>query len=405
MFTRWKAGAGTRGTSRKAAPSRPRKPRAGPVGNPILSHLAAGLCGAAVVALGVWIAWLASTVRGPAPSADALLTPPSGYAWTELPPASFPVPPYARFLDGVRIVLDPGHVGQIDKGGGWKRGPTGLREAEVNLRVAQFLREFLQAAGADVTLTREVDQSLGLDDHEDLRDRAEIANRLRADLLLSIHHNAAATPSANYTSIFYHRSPDHSPASLCAARYLLTGLNDALRLEQHLGCALVSDLAIYKADGFAVLRQARVPAVLVEGSFYSNPAEEQRLRDPLYNRREAYGLFIGLARWAQAGLPRVRLVEPADGRLRRGQAVVVALDDGLSGRGGLGASGTKIWSDSLVVELDGQRVDCAVNWNRNELRFTPPASAVGRPARLYVDFATVFGQHVLHPWVELSAGE
>jgi N-acetylmuramoyl-L-alanine amidase len=403
MFTWWTAGAGTRSTSRKAAQSRTRKPRASPAGNPVLSHLAAGLCGAAVVALGAWIAWLASTVRGPSPDPDALLTPPSQYSWAQQPPAAFPIPPYARFLEGVKIVLDPGHVGQIDKGSGWKRGPTGLREAEVNLRVTQFLREFLQAAGAAVTLTREVDQSLGLEDHEDLRDRAEIANRLRADLLLSIHHNAASSASANYTSVFYHRSPDHSPASLCAARYLLTGLNDALRLEQHLGCALVSDLAIYKTDGFAVLRHARVPAVLVEGSFYSNPAEEQRLRDPLYNRREAYGLFLGLARWAQAGLPRVRLVEPADGRLRRGQAVVVALEDGLSGRGGLGSSALKILSDSLVVELDGQRLDYTVNWNRSELRFTPPASAAGRPARLYVDFATVFGQHVLHPWLELSA--
>jgi len=403
MFTRLRAGVRKRSTPHKSARSPARKPRVRGAGRPVLTHLAAALCGAALTGLGLWILWLAGSARNPAPVPDALLTPPERYSWTEHPPPAFPVPAYARFLEGVRIVLDPGHVGQIDKGGNWKRGPTGLREAEVNLRVAQFLREFLQAAGAEVTLTRDVDQSLGLEDHEDLRDRAEIANRLRADLLLSIHHNAASSASANYTSVFYHRSPDHSPASLCAARYLLTGLNDALRLEQHLGCALVSDLAIYKTDGFAVLRHARVPAVLVEGSFYSNPAEEQRLRDPLYNRREAYGLFLGLARWAQAGLPRVRLVEPADGRLRRGQAVVVALDDGLSSRGGLGSSALKILSDSLVVELDGQRLDYTVNWNRSELRFTPPASAVGRPARLYIDFATVFGQHVLHPWIELSS--
>ena len=61
---------------------------------------------------------------------------------------------------------------------------------------------------------------------------------------------------------------------------MLSGLNDALRLEQHLPCGVVSDYAIFPAKGFRVLREAYVPAVLSEASFHSNPEEEQRLRDP-----------------------------------------------------------------------------------------------------------------------------
>ena len=81
---------------------------------------------------------------------------------------------------------------------------------------------------------------------EDNAKRIGLANKLRADLFLSIHHNGADNPQPNYTTVFYHGDPGHSPASLCAARYLLTGVNDALRLEQHLSCALLSDRELYQ---------------------------------------------------------------------------------------------------------------------------------------------------------------
>lgn len=387
---------------------------------------------------------------------DPLRTAPGQYVWPEQPAPSFPIPPYAAFLKDVLIVLDPGHVGQTDKGPGWKRGPTGLREAEVNLRVALFLREFLQAAGARVLLTREVDAELGLSDEEDLRERAEIANRAHADLLLSIHHNAAERPSANHTTLFYHKSPEHNPASLCAARHLLTGLNDALRLEEHVGCALRSDFVQYPGVGFAVLRQAQVPTVLSESSFHTNPEEERRLRDPVYNRREAYGLFMGLCRWAQAGLPRVRLLaesypvppaasslpgasppsatlspsaaapSPTAGRGSRGgrtarsvtasrgegasrslstpRVVTVMLDDGLSSRPGVTRE-IKIRRDSVRVMLDGSPVKFSLDLAKRTVRVELPPQTAGRRAELFVDFENVFGQHVLHPRLELNGTE
>jgi len=270
--------------------------------------------------------------------------------------------------------------------------------------VAQFLREFLTAGGANVILTRETDVYLDPEDSVDVKKRAALANRLRADLFLSIHHNAAETSQPNYTALFYHKSPDHSPASLCAARHLLTGLNDALRLETHLECALLSDGLLQPNRGFAVLREARVPAVLSEASFHSNPAEERRLRDPAYNRREAYGLFLGLARWAQAGLPRIRLVQPADARARVGEPMLILLDDGLSKRGGWAKEVVKIVADSLVVKLDGRRVPYDVDLKRGRLQVALPDAAVEKPGRLYVDFENIFGQHVLHPWLELNPG-
>jgi N-acetylmuramoyl-L-alanine amidase len=235
---------------------------------------------------------------------------PDQYDWTHLPDPSFPIPPYAKFLQDVAIVVDPGHVGQSEKNrpSGWKRGPTGLREAEANLRVARYLRDFLETSGATVIMTREQDVPLDISDEEDLADRAAIANKARGDLLVSIHHNAADKPEPNYTAVFYHADGAGSPASLDAARNLLTGINDALRLEKHGDCGLWSDLTMYP-NGFGLLRRLEIPGVLCESSFHTNPDEERRLRDPVYNRREAYGMFLGLARWAQSGLPRVELVD------------------------------------------------------------------------------------------------
>lgn len=335
---------------------------------------------------------------------DAIQAAATEFDWTRRPLPAFPIPPYARFLKDVSIVIDPGHGGRgADKA--FKRGPTGLREAEVNLRVARFLREFLTAAGAKVTMTRDADIFLHARNSDDLRLRVEIANTTKADLFISLHHNGAANESANYTTVFYHGEPDHSPASLAAARHVLTGLNDALRLEKHLECGVVSDYALFPPpnnNGLAVLRRANVPAILVESSFHSNPAEEERLRDPLYNRSEAYGIFLGLARWAQAGLPRIQLVEPTDGRLRSGSCVV-RLDDGLSGRGGFGAQIGNLRLQTIVVKLNDHPASSEYDAKKSELRVVVPETALADGAnRLYVNFENTFGQSVVHPWIELK---
>lgn len=390
------------GQAREESGRRPS--RLGRSARPYVPYLVGALLGGSVVAI------YTSTGRprlaaSPAPTrVDPLTAAPSAFEWTTHPPAEFPIPPYAAALRGVSIVIDPGHVGAKDYGEGWKRGPTGLREAAVNLEVARFLAEFLRAVAADVRLTRDRDEYLGLDDAADLKARAEIANRAMADLFLSIHHNAGG-PAANHTVVFYHKSPDHSPPSLNAARYLLTGLNDALRLREHSRSALRCDYAMYAGQGFAVLRHATVPAVLVESSFFTNPEEEQRLRDRLYNRREAYGLFIGLARWAQAGLPRVRLLEPADGEVKPREALVFALDDGLGGRRPNSKDPPNIVRASFVVRVDDEPVSVTPDLLNGRLKLMPDAALVraGKPFWVYIDFRNVYGQHVIHPWVEVRA--
>ncbi len=387
---------------RKRAAVRRRRRRRVPPGWLWQKDLALALVAAVVGGVGVWTCVRTQTtyqvVEVGHGRPNPLQAGPGEYAWEQPPEVDFALPPYARFLKGVKIVLDPGHVGQRDPGGGWKRGPTGLREAEVNLRVAQALREFLQAAGAEVTLTREVDKPGRQSDAEDLRTRVAVANRLRADLFVSIHHNAAADPQANHSLVFYHGDLTQGAASLAAGRYLLTGLQDALRLAKHVECPLTSDQA-KENNGFAVLRQANGPAVLTEASFFSNPAEELRLRSPVYTRREAYGLFLGLARWAQAGLPRVSVV--GDARVEAGEELVVRVDDGLGGRGGWGAEALRILPATSVVRGGGQPAGYSLDAAKRQLRITPPGGKKGRQA-VYVNFQNIYGQAVGWPVVEVE---
>jgi hypothetical protein len=89
-------------------------------------------------------------------SVNTLHDAPEDYARTRIDSADYPVPLYAKYLKGVRICLNPGHGGDAHQRG-FKRGPTGVREAEMNLRVALFLRDLLEHVGAEVLMTRTED--------------------------------------------------------------------------------------------------------------------------------------------------------------------------------------------------------------------------------------------------------
>ena len=81
------------------------------------------------------------------------------------------------------MVLDPGHGGK-DHGAVYHRGAVNLREKDLTLRIAKETELFLKSHGVDVRLTRDEDQAL------ELSERTGFANRLRADIFISIHINA-----------------------------------------------------------------------------------------------------------------------------------------------------------------------------------------------------------------------
>jgi N-acetylmuramoyl-L-alanine amidase len=222
--------------------------------------------------------------------------------WTALPPINIPRHPAEKFLANMTIVVDPGHGGDAWKSN-WKRGPAREREAEMNLRVALLLKRLLKDAGANVILTRESDTDLDLDE------RAAMANSAvrpdgseGADLFISIHHNAGGGAGTNFTSVWYHGAVDDNEPDLDVARYVAHGLGRHMRTQVAKTSPVLSSHLMYPS-GFGVLRTCQVPAILCECSFFSDPAEEQRLRDAAYNLREAYGIYEGLCEYAYCGRP------------------------------------------------------------------------------------------------------
>lgn len=300
--------------------------------------------------------------------------------WDERGPILPARHPNETLLKDWVIVLDPGHGGDAHLAN-YKRGPTGVREAEINFRVAVLLKRLLDDAGAKVILTRTGDYDLGLDE------RAEIANTAPrpdggtgADLFLSLHHNAAG-PDANYTSVWFHGPVDDAEAELDVARYLAFNLTRALRTKVPKTQPIMNDRQMYPG-GFGVLRHAKVPAVLTEASFHSHPPEEQRLRDAIYNLREAYAIYWALCEYARGGRPSIRGFRITEATLE------MELDDGLFG--GWGAELGRILPSTIDVRVNGSASPFEYD---EKTRVLTAAAEVRAGDVIEVRFANLFKHH------------
>lgn len=187
-------------------------------------------------------------------------------------------------LNGLRVTVDAGH-------GGADEGTVGLelhvKEKDLNLQVAQALQRELQGYGAVVTMTRSDDRQLTPDEAPadvELQARVDVAERSGADLFISVHHNARPQVSegrvSHGTHVYYYQ-----PHSCELARSIAAPLARAIGEPdfRHLW------------RSFAVIRQTRIPAVLVECNFLSNPELEQgMLRESDYPEKAAAGIRQGL---------------------------------------------------------------------------------------------------------------
>jgi N-acetylmuramoyl-L-alanine amidase len=307
------------------------------------------------------------------------------HEWENLPKEHYAIPHYARHLSKYKIALDPGHGGNAGLGD-YKRGPGGKREAVMNLNVAFRLREFLEAAGAKTFLTREDDRFISL------QRRIELADSAGCDFLLSLHHNQSQNPQTNYTAVFYHLTPDHSPFSMDLARNIYFGLVEALRLPQTLDDGLLTDRLIYPA-GFGLLRRATLPAILLESSFYSNAREEKRLTELKYNRREAYGIFLGLARWAAGGVPTAGKEAPTRISHAKQPVLRYSLSDGISEKVGRNMGEKLIYSGTVAARIDDKPVSVQVDSGKSVAFFKPDSALSNGVHRIEVQLQNMFKNH------------
>lgn len=251
---------------------------------------------------------------------------------------------FSRFVKGWKIFIDPGHGGKDRKNVGIKKRVV---EADVNLKVALYLREYLTKAGATVFMSRDKDTTVSLED------RVKMATKSGADIFISIHHNAMpGDENTYYASTWYHAvegNPKFHPCNKDIARYIQRDLAYALRISGSLASfdGTMSDYTVYPGQGFYVLRNATMPAVLVECTFFTNEHEERRLSIDEFNQIEAWGIFKGLAKYLRAGVPKIELISDTIFTSERPTILVKASD-----KSGIDKQSIQIKIDSLLVSRD-----------------------------------------------------
>lgn len=213
-----------------------------------------------------------------------------------------------------KVCIDAGHGGR-DHG---TESGDGVAEKDITLSIAKVVAERIHdELGLDVVMTREDDRLVGL------RERTEIANREGADLFISIHCNTWFNDqTGGFESYFL--SPARSESERALARFenqagggaadapegdvqfILWDLvqnayiSESSSLAETIQREMTSRLGLksrgVKQANFVVLQGAKMPAVLIETAFLSNPAEAQKLTDPDFQRGVADGLVASIRR-------------------------------------------------------------------------------------------------------------
>jgi N-acetylmuramoyl-L-alanine amidase len=216
-----------------------------------------------------------------------------------------------------RIVVDAGHGGK-DPGA---VGPSGVLEKTVTLELAKALaKELTRQIGCEVILTRSGDVYLPLEE------RTAIANKVGADLFVSLHANANKSRKAYGIETYYLNFSKNDKAAAVAARENGTSLkqvsdlelilfdlmanakiNESSRLATVIQEGLVKeigkefgkvrDLGVRQGP-FYVLLGATMPSVLVETAFISHPREEKRLTNGKYRQTAARAIALAIKDYA-----------------------------------------------------------------------------------------------------------
>jgi N-acetylmuramoyl-L-alanine amidase len=198
----------------------------------------------------------------------------------------------------VTIVLDPGHGG-IDSGATNRWGT----EKSFALDVARTARQQLVQAGYKVEMTRSSDTFVSLDD------RVRFANRFEKALFVSIHFNTSGTAEGLETYALAPAGVASNAAnevSVSDVRWCSGNAQD----EQNIALAAavhamsLSQMSMFdrgvKHSRFHVLRNVKLPAILIECGFLSNVAEGQRIATPLFRQQIGTAIAQGLQRYDAA---------------------------------------------------------------------------------------------------------
>ncbi|AET65801.1 N-acetylmuramoyl-L-alanine amidase [Desulfosporosinus orientis DSM 765] len=194
----------------------------------------------------------------------------------------------SQFQNRVVVMLDPGH-------GGYDPGAIsaqGIYEKEINLKIAQKVKEMLIPSGIEVFMTREEDldyvpsgvKGKTTKKQIDLNHRIEMAKEENADIFVSLHVNATKSGNNSGAETFYHykSEPGKRLAELIQQEMIkITGMNRR----------------IAKPGDFYVIKNTSMPAVIVEVGYLSSSKEQKKLQQSWYQEQLARAIAKGIANY------------------------------------------------------------------------------------------------------------
>jgi len=172
-----------------------------------------------------------------------------------------------------KVVIDAGH-------GGYQTGAavSGVYEKNLNLDIAKRLNSLLQAEGVKTYMTRTGDSYVSL------YQRSGLANSVDADLLVSIHNNAQKQNWVTGSMTLYYPYGGNSRGSLSAEKFA------SIVQDNITGGIGTKDLGIIKRPNLAVLRTAKMPAVIVEVGYMTNKTDFKNLLSASFKQKAANSL-------------------------------------------------------------------------------------------------------------------
>ncbi|MEW6182415.1 MAG: N-acetylmuramoyl-L-alanine amidase [Bacillota bacterium] len=185
------------------------------------------------------------------------------------------------------VVVDAGHGGPDP---GVVRGD--VREKDITLAVALRLAGFLEQGGARVMLTRDKDSDVAKPDtgegetwkRRDLKARVAVANENGADVFVSVHVNSFQEDNEHGAQTFSQPGcPD--------------GRQLAGAIQSELQTLLRNTNRVQKECDYFTGRTTKMPSVVVEIGFLTNPREFSLLQQPNYQSKVAFAIYAGLVRY------------------------------------------------------------------------------------------------------------
>ena len=190
------------------------------------------------------------------------------------------------------IIVDAGHGG-IDPGS--MTDDQSVKEKDVNLKITKKVKELLEASGAMVILTRNDDTSLYTEQvgktirqkyNENLKNRKKIIQESSADMFISIHLNKFQESKYYGAQTFYPKGKDDGKE---LAQFVQDELKRVVDED--------NDRKIKPRDDIYLLKNAKMPSILIECGFLSNEKESQLLADSKYQDKIAWAIYVGIQKY------------------------------------------------------------------------------------------------------------